>query len=546
LVYLTITGKEKTMSTRLFLRLLLMVVVFIPLCATAQNLPQWPQTRTISAGETAWFTIPVTRTGPATLTLTWKNGPLTARVITPNNITIPVATTSSPMSVPLNITAADLQKGPLWSLALTVPASASLSAPVEATVNFQGQVVDMQALQAFSTRMASMRASASADAEKRFEQQVQQKIIASQQAQTMQIATQNRNLSRQLLSTVRGAPAVSQTINKSLPTNLTQAQQPVATGNTTQSAPSPVLNFVKPLQATTGIWVTLTGQNFTPNDQVFFVAENGAEIPAAKQFQSATALQTQVPGMGEPSNTLRTVSICLKSIVNGTAVKSNFIPFQLFPPPTITSLDRGSGLPGESLLVNGVGFQDPKVHFQMPAGGRDYVMYPKFNEWNVAQVYVKLPDIPLVPINGMQLNVTVESNGLRSAPKLFTLMPILEEMTLPEVAWKNFKQHDGADKISNFSGYTRVEHNANYFDAHFSTEYVAPTVTLQNGWKVVRIDIWSEVIWFDNVYGHADFSVPAVTDADLTVKVDWWVRCGGYVCAGVSYIIKGPKGIPYK
>lgn len=533
------------MNTRLFMRILLLVVLFLPICATAQNLPQWPQTRTISAGQTAWFTIPVTRTGPATLTLTWKNGPLTARVTTPGNMTIPVATTSSPMSVPLNITSADVQKGPLWSLALTVPPSAGLSAPVEATLNFQGPMVDAPVLQAFTNRMASMRTSASADAVKRFEQQVQQQITANQQAQTMQIETQKLNLSRQLFSSVRVAPAVTQTINKSLPSNLTQTPS-AAAGNTTQAVPQPVISSVAPSQTSIGARVTLTGQNFAPNHQVFFVTETGAEIPAAMQYQSATTLQTQVPAMGEPSDALRTVAIYLKSMASGTAVKSNSIAFQLLPPPTITSLDRISGLPGESLLVNGVGFQNPKVHFQQPAGGKDYFISPKTNEWNASQVYVTLPEIPLVPINGMQLNVTVETNGLRSAPKLFTLMPILVEAPLNEVAWKDFKQHNSADVTSSWAGFNGVHHYSGTFDFNNGTEHIAPTVTLRNGWKVVRIDITSEVLMYDYVTGHAGFSVPPVTAADLTVTVDWWVRCEGSVYFGVTYIIKGPKGVPYK
>lgn len=531
------------MNTRLFVRILLMVVLFIPICATAQNLPQWPQTRTISAGETAWFTIPVTRTGPATLTLTWKNGPLTARVITPNNITIPVATTSSPMSVPLNITAADLQKGPLWSLALTVPPTVRLSAPVEATLNFQGPMVDLPVLQAYTSRMASMRTSVSTDA-LRFEQQVQQKIIVSQQALTTQIATQKLNLNRQLLSTSKIIPITSQSIVGSMPST-TQLGTPA--GNTSQVAPQPIISSVTPSQTTTGIWVTLTGQNFTPNDQIFFVAENGAEIPAAKQYQSATTLQTQVPGMGEPSNTLRTVSICLKSIVNGTNVKSNLIPFQLLPPPTITSFDRGSGLPGESLLVSGVGFQNPKVHFQQPAGGQDYVISPKPNEWSASQVYVTLPVIPLVPINGIQLNVTVETNGLRSAPKLFTMMPIIEEKVLTEIAWKNFKQHDSNDTANVQNGYANLAHYAEgIFDCHWSTEYISPTVTLRNGWRVDRIETTSRAEFVDYLHGHVTLGVPPVTATDLTVKVDWWVRSQGGVYATVAYIIKGPKGVPYK
>lgn len=534
------------MNTRLFMRILLMVVLFIPVYATAQNLPQWPQTCTIAAGETAWFTIPVTRTGPATLTLSWKNGPLTARVITPGNLTIPVALTKSPMNVPLNITADEVGKGPLWALALTVPPNVRLSAPVEATLNFQGSVVDIPVLQAYSNRMASMRTSNSTDAVKIFEQQVQQKIISNQQAQTMQIKNQNLNLSRQFLSSVRVAPAVTQTIKRSLPAKQAPAQS-VAAGNTNQVAPSPVLSSVNPSQTSTGIWVTLTGQNFTPNDQIFFVMETGAEIPVAVKFQGATTLQAQVPAMGEPSNTLRTVSICLKSMVNGTAVKSNLIPFQLLPPPTITSLDRGSGLPGESLLVNGLGFQNPKVHFQQPAGGQDYVISPKPNEWSASQVYVTLPVIPLVPINGLQLNVTVETNGLRSAPKLFTMMPIIEEKVLTEIAWKNFKKHDSHDTASIDNGYANLAHYAEgIFDCHWSTEYIAPTVTLRNGWRVDRIETTSRAEFVDYLNGHVTLGVPPVTAADLTVKVDWWVRSQGGVYATVAYIIKGPKGVPYK
>jgi len=534
------------MNTHILIRILLMAALFMPVNVIAQNLPQWPQTRTISAGETAWFTIPVTRTGQAALTLAWKNGPLTAKVITPGNMQIPVATTSSPMSVPLNITADEVQKGPLWALALTVPPNARLSAPVEATLNFQGPVVDLPVLHAYSNRMAAMRPSASNDTIKRFEQQVEQKIIANQQAQTMQIQTQNLNLSRQFLGSVRVDPAVSQTINRSLPANLTQTQS-AAPGSINQAVSQPVISSVSPSQTSMGVWVTLTGQTFTPNDQIFFVSETGAEIAASAKFQSVSSFQAQVPAMGEPVNTLRSVNICLKSMANGTAVKSNLIPFQLLPPPAITSLDRGSGLPGESLLINGLGFQNPKVHFQQPAGGKDYVVSPRVNEWSASQVYVTLPEIPLVPMSGMQLNVTVETNGLRSAPKLFTMMPIMEEKVLPEVAWKNFQKHDSHDTASIENGYARLAHYAEgIFDSHWSTEYVAPTVTLRNGWRVDRIETTSQAEFVDYLHGHVTLGVPPVTAADLTVKVDWWVRSQGGVFATVAYIIKGPKGVPYK
>jgi hypothetical protein len=535
------------MNKHLFTGMLFVVVALFSICATAQNLPQWPQARTINPGETAWFTIPVTRTGPVTLTLAWKNGPLTAKVITPGNLTIPVALTTSPMNVPLNITADEVQKGPLWALALTVPQNARLAAPVEATVNFEGPMVDIPVLQAYSSRMASMRTTSTYnDAVVKFEQQVQQKIIANQQAITTQIETQKLNLSRQFLSSVRVAPAVTQTINSILPSNLTQAQA-VTAGSVNLLAPSPVISSVNPSQTSIGIWVALNGQNFTPNDQVFFITETGSEIPAAKQYKRPTVLHAQGPAMGEPSNTLRTVSICLKSIVNGAAVKSNSVSFQLLPPPAITSLDRGSGLPGESLLVNGVGFQNPKVHFQQPAGGQDYIVSPKFNEWSAGQIYVTLPVIPLVPINGMQLNVTVETNGLRSAPRLFTMMPILEEKVLTEIAWKNFKAQDSNDRGYVQDGYAYLVHYAEgIFDWHWSTEYIAPTVTLRNGWRVDRIETTSRAEFVDYVHGHVTLGVPPVTASDLTVKVDWWVRSQGGVYATVAYIIKGPKGVPYK
>jgi hypothetical protein len=643
------------MNMRTITGIMLVLAVLLPIGANAQSLPAWPQTRALSAGETGWFTIPITQVGAVTLTLAWKNGPLTAKVITPSNTTIPVMLTSSPMRLPLNITATEVQKGPIWSLALTVPPTARLAAPVEVTVNYEGPAADSSMLQAFAARVAATRLTVSADLTKRFAQQVQQQITVNQQAQTTQIATQKLILGTQLLnstkvaSTVSGASisplrtiatpldavrltnvALSQpaqmisanpvrgipgalvtlkaanlvpadrwspdyvmyhtevwfTINPNLPSmasisgvnkdtdgaTLLQVRVPAAAAavvngydgnvyiksnslNYTTNAlpfrwdptPKPAISSVAPLQAGTGIWVTLKGQNFTANDQVFFVTETGAEILTGMRYQSALALQAQVPAMGAVSNVTRIVSICLKSAVNGVAVRSNPITFHLLPPPTITSLDRANGLPGESLLINGAGFQNPVIHFQQPAGGKDYAVSPQSNEWNVSQAYVTLPEIPLVPINGMQVNVTVESNGVRSAPKLFTLMPILVEMPLPEVAWQNFKAQDSLDKTSYWSDAAYVNHYASgFFDYHDGTDTIAPTVTLRNGWKVVRIETRSEVLMYDSVNGHVSFNVPPVSASDLTVKVGWWIRCEGSLYAGVAYIIKGPKGVPYK
>lgn len=322
--------------------------------------------------------------------------------------------------------------------------------------------------------------------------------------------------------------------------------------------PKPAITEVTPAQGTASNWVTLKGQNFTATDQVFFVNEGGAEIPAVIRYLSAAALQAQVPTVPQPANAMsapsgslpstRSVNIYVKSSVNNVVVKSNQAVFQLLPPPTIVSLDRANGLPGESLLITGVGFQNPVVHFMQPAGGPDYVARPAVaGNWNASQIYITLPVIPLVPINGLLLNVTVESVGVRSAPKQFTLMPIMEEKVLSEIGWQNFQKQDEADGTSYWENTAHLTRAANgFFDFHNGTDKIAPTVTLQHGWKLERVEVSSNVGFVDYVHGHAYIYPPAVNSTDLTTKIDWWVRCQGAVYCNVSYIIKGPKGVPYK
>ncbi len=635
----------------------------LPVNAAELTPPTWPQTRTVAAGATAWVTVPITQVGAVTLTLAWKNGPLAARVIAPSGAATPVTLTTSPVRVSLNVTAAELQKGPVWSLALSVAETARLTAPVEATVVYEGSAADRVALQTYVTRMAAARTTASNAVAQKLSAQVQEQITANQQTLTAQIAKQNLELGTRLLSSTKAIAAVSPlapvrpgmrpvdairpdviaplpqgrllTVNPArgvpgdivtlkatdlVPANrwspdyvklhtavwftinpnfaalasvtgvskdtdgatLLQTRVPVAAaavvnaydgnvyiksdsfGYTTaaqpfrwEPTPKPAIAAVVPAEGVAGNWVTLKGQNFTANDQVFVVDEGGAETKAEMRYQSASELQAKVPNVPFPGNAVaapsgaatlpRTVSLYVKSMVNNAGVKSNSAAFQLLPPPTITALDRVSGLPGETLLVSGVGFQKPVVHFVQPQGGKDYTATPKSGEWNVSQVYVALPEIPLVPIEGMQLQVSVESNGVRSTPSKFTLMPILVEMPLPEIACTNFKKHDESDSMTSWNNTVTVYHYANdLFAFHYSTDTVAPTVTLRYGWKVARIETKTTADFADGVDSHVGVELPTLTSTNLTTKVNWWVRCQGGVSCSVAYIIQGPKGVPYK
>ena len=108
-------------------------------------------------------------------------------------------------------------------------------------------------------------------------------------------------------------------------------------------------------------------------------------------------------------------------------------------------------------------------------------------------------------------------------------------------------KHDSNDMANVQNGYASVTHYAEgVFDCHWSTEYIAPTITLRNGWRVDRIETTSRTEFVDYLHGHVTLGVPPVTAADLTVKVDWWVRSQGGVYTTVAYIIKRPKVVPYK
>lgn len=320
--------------------------------------------------------------------------------------------------------------------------------------------------------------------------------------------------------------------------------------------PKPVVSQIVPEQAPVGNWVTLKGQRFTAYDQVFFVAENGAEIPTQMHYMSANELEARVPVIGGVQTAVRMIQVYVKSSVNNVAAKSNLAAFQLMPPPVINAFDSASGKPGMSLFISGAGFQNPVVHFIQPAGGPDYPVKPNPGEWNAGQIYVTLPDIPLIPINGMIVNVTVESSGQRSAPKNFTFMPLMDEKALNEITVQNFKQGDGRDQegLGTNSAIGSIylyvwRYCGDFFGFNSGTEIISPTVTLKNGWRLKQV-VTHKTVAFEGVTANVNFpTIPTATSGDLTTKVDWWTRfwaTGAPVEIFVSYIITGPKGVPYK
>lgn len=652
---------------RLRTLLLLSVALSAMLGASAAVLPGWPQTRTLPAGGHAAINVVVTRPCTATVTLAWKNGPLTATLVTPAKTTVPVPLRISPLRVPITVTADMLRQGPAWALLLAVPATARLAAPVEVTATFEGPDADATAVQAFLTRAAATRLPAGETAARRFAARVQTAITARAQAAETQKTTYSRLLGTRLLTATqrpvlpagtslagllpgvagldavrfdtivnalppklvavtpaRGIPGdvvtlkatdlvpaerwspeyvtaqteVWFTINPNLTApggvagvskdaagaTLLQVRVPAAAATVVnpydgavivkstplnyatntlpfrwEPTPKPAVSTVTPGQAAAGAWITLKGQRFTPADAVFFVNESGAETPAAElRYGSAESLDAKVPAVPTAANAapaapgtlpaVRFVQVYVRSSVNNAVVKSNLANFQLLPPPTIGAFDRASGEVGWPLLITGVGFQSPvSVHFMQAAGGPDYVMRPAPGNSNAAQVIVNLPDIPLIPIGGVQVLVTVEAAGVRSAPKTFLMTPTMVEMKLPEVAWRNYKPQTNSDTSTVRDGVSWIAHYAeNVFEFHSGTEFIAPTVTLQHGWKVIRIEADSGTEFVDGVNGDCYISCPPVTAADLTTKFDWWVFSQGGTYLHAAYIIYGPKGVPYK
>lgn len=99
----------------------------------------WPQPFSLYAGHDAKWTVEVAKPGQITIDATWTGCNLYVLLIDPSGKTVnlPLALKSSPANVTYSATAADVQKGKLWTVAIgTPPAGAPSQKPVA-----QGSVV---------------------------------------------------------------------------------------------------------------------------------------------------------------------------------------------------------------------------------------------------------------------------------------------------------------------------------------------------------------------------------------------------------------------
>lgn len=106
--------------------ILLFIVAFCGVANSAVT-TAWPQTFSLYAGHDARWTVEVAKPGQITIDATWTGCNLYVLLIDPSGKTVnlPLALKSSPAKVTYSATAADVEKGKLWTVAIGTPPAGS-------------------------------------------------------------------------------------------------------------------------------------------------------------------------------------------------------------------------------------------------------------------------------------------------------------------------------------------------------------------------------------------------------------------------------------
>jgi hypothetical protein len=149
-------------------------------------------------------------------------------------------------------------------------------------------------------------------------------------------------------------------------------QSPVFTTNSLpfrfDPVPKPEIASFDPAAAEPNIWLTVRGLNFKPGNQVRFVLDGGRDVLAEMRYNSGTEILAKVPAYSA-NQASQGLLYMLGKFATGWA-KSNTVTIYLKATyPSISSLDRAEGGPGEPVLISGSGFKPPvQVRFIISPG----------------------------------------------------------------------------------------------------------------------------------------------------------------------------------
>jgi hypothetical protein len=192
-------------------------------------------------------------------------------------------------------------------LILSVPETARLAAPVEATVNYEGPPADAAVVSTFYSQVGTLRPSATTDAGRQFAADVQKTIASDLSLQQTQITTYNQIGKTRLLSSTVVARSTSGLQIFSPQPGMVESLRLV---NLTPVQP-PKLLFVNPVKGIPGDIVSLKATDLVPADrwsseyvkfhtQVWFTINPNVTVQASifgvgKDADGATLLQVCVP-----------------------------------------------------------------------------------------------------------------------------------------------------------------------------------------------------------------------------------------------------------
>lgn len=338
------------------------------------------------------------------------------------------------------------------------------------------------------------------------------------------------------------------------------------TGVTTNSldfhfnpAPLATIASTSPITGGPGDMLLLNGQNFGPNDTVFFLWGTGDPVQAPeKQYFSPQQIRVKVPDYSSKLPVNMLIYVVGKGLVNGPLYSIAMQPTT----PEISGLMNTSGQPGDPLLISGSGFRAPlEVHF-VDQSGKD--MTAAITSSDACSIMTHVPNITGV-VGDSPWNVYVKSVGITSATKGFTFKPA-KEIQLLDVKAANAKLDSTVDGVwgegkglgelmdwfnshwdfweygYNSSTTVAASHRGGQFWGRGGLDTYFKTFCLKNGWIVLSVNFDAQ--FGDGAVASLILSKPGTPypyacvlwgDSPTLHLVDY----------SLSFTIMGPKGVPY-
>lgn len=327
------------------------------------------------------------------------------------------------------------------------------------------------------------------------------------------------------------------------------------------AAPLATITSTAPITGGPGDMLLLNGQNFGPNDTVFFLWGTGAPVQTPdKQYFSPQQIRVKVPDYSSKQPISMLIYVVGKGLVNGPLYSIAMQPTT----PEIASLVNASGKPEEPVMISGSGFRSPlEVHF-VDQSGNDRTA--AITSSDPCSILTHVPNVTGV-IGDSPWKVYVKSVGIASVAKDFTFKPAMDTQLLDVKAAgiKNDSAVDGVwgegkslDQLMDWFnghwdyweyGYTSpnttiaASHRGGQFWGRGGIDTYFRTFCLKNGWLVqsVNFDVQYEP---GESLGSLILSKPG-TPYPLACVLWGDSPDRDMVNYSLSFTIRGPKGVPY-